>query len=409
MINLNHCKIHFFMLKYVCFIQIKKNRTQTIMLKKDVLEIRKQFSHENCCITRICGCYVDAEKEKRLEFKEGFLSLPEEETFKYFELFKQTLSGTVGKNLIPLEFPLTQEGAGGTQEFLLSLRNSKLQDDLLLNEFYDKIIEHYDFGEHYLILLIHATYDIPGKSSDGTKMFDASDEVYEHILCSICPVARSKAGLCYNSQDNVIEGRFRDWLVGVPAKGFLFPTFSDRTANIHEVLYFSKKPEELMESFIENLFGSSIPLTASTQKETFHSIISDTLGETCSYEVVKNLHENLNKLLEENKEAEEPLKLNKPDIKRLLEKSGADEERLEIFEQEFDSITAEDTTLLASNIANTKKFDIQTPNVAIHVNPDFTDLIETKIIDGRPCLVIPVDSQIEVNGLYVKIDPLEKQ
>ena len=39
------------------------------MNKKEVLEIRRQFSPDNCAITRICGCYVDHEKEKKMEFK----------------------------------------------------------------------------------------------------------------------------------------------------------------------------------------------------------------------------------------------------------------------------------------------------------------------------------------------------
>ena len=56
------------------------------MNKKEVLEIRKQFTPENCTITRICGCYVDHEKEKKMEMKKAFLSMPEEEAFKYFDI-----------------------------------------------------------------------------------------------------------------------------------------------------------------------------------------------------------------------------------------------------------------------------------------------------------------------------------
>ena len=158
------------------------------MNKKEISEIKKQFTPDRCCITRICGCYVDGEKNKKTELKEAFLSLSEEEAFKYFEIFKKTLSGTIGKNLINMEFPLEQEKEGGTQEFLLKLRGSKLQDPALLEEFYDKIIQFYDYGENYYIILIHAVYDIPGKSSDGMEMFDASDEIYDHILCSICNI-----------------------------------------------------------------------------------------------------------------------------------------------------------------------------------------------------------------------------
>ena len=162
------------------------------MNKKEVTEIKKLFTKERCCLNRLCGCYVDADKNKVVQFKEAFLSLPEEEIFKYLNIFKQTLSGTIGKNLLNMEFPLEQELSGGTQEFLLQLRDSKLQDDMLIEEFYQKIIENYNYGENYYIILIHVAYDIPGKSTDGTEMFDASDEVFEYVLCSICPVHLSK-------------------------------------------------------------------------------------------------------------------------------------------------------------------------------------------------------------------------
>ncbi|QEK18932.1 hypothetical protein LAJLEIBI_02955 [[Clostridium] hylemonae DSM 15053] len=124
-----------------------------------------------------------------------------------------------------MEFPLDQEKPGGTQDFLLKLRDSRLEDEMIVEEFYDKVIENYIYAENYYIILIHAAYDIPGKASDNMEMFDASDEVYEHIMCSICPVNLSKAGLSYNAATNSIEDRIRDWIVDAPAKGFLFLPF----------------------------------------------------------------------------------------------------------------------------------------------------------------------------------------
>ena len=76
------------------------------MNKKEILEIRKQFTPANCAITRICGCYVDHEKEKKMESKEAFLSLPEEEAFKFFLIFKNKIYGSVGKNKLYKEFPI---------------------------------------------------------------------------------------------------------------------------------------------------------------------------------------------------------------------------------------------------------------------------------------------------------------
>ncbi len=375
------------------------------MNKKEVLEIRKQFSPQNCAITRICGCYVDGDKEKKLEFKEAFLSLPEEEEYKYFDLFKRTLSGTVGKNLLNMSFPLEEEQKGGAQEFLMQLKDSRLTDDMLVSEFYDKVIENYDFGEHYLILLIHAAYDVPGKASDGMEMYDASDTVYDYILCSICPVSLSKAGLCYNAEHNSIEDRIRDWIVNDPVNGFLFPAFNDRASDVHGLLYYSKKPEELQEVFLTQVLGCSQVLSAGTQKESFQAMIADTLGEDCAYSVIRNIHENLNTLIEENKEEPEPLELGKPEVRRLFSLSGVPEENLENFDREFDETVGAKASLLASNIASTKKFNIKTPDIVINVNPDRTDLVDVRIVDGRKCLVIPVDDQVEVNGIEVRMDP----
>lgn len=372
------------------------------MNKKEILEIRKQFTPENCAITRICGCYVDYEKEKKTELKKAFLSLPEEEAFKYFDIFRHTLSGTPGKNLINMEFPLEQELHGGTQEFLLKLRDSKLQDDLLIEEFYDNIIKNYNYAENYYIILIHSVYDVPGKSSDGLEMFDASDSVYEHIMCSICPVNLTKAGLTYNAETNNIEDRIRDWFVELPVKGFLFPAFNDRASDVHNILYYSKKPEDIQPEFIENVLGSRIPLTAKDQKFTFQAVISDTLGEECNYETIRNIHDNLNEMIEETKENPDPLELSKPDVKNLLARSGATEEQLQSFDANFEEIVGPQKKLLASNIANIKKFEIETPDVVVKVNPERSDLVETREIDGRRCLVIAIDSHLEVNGIEVK-------
>lgn len=372
------------------------------MNKKEVLEIRKQFTPANCAITRIAGCYVDHEKNKKMESKSAFLSLPEEEAFKYFDIFKKTLSGTMGKNMLNMEFPIDQEMPGGTQEFLMKLKASKLEDDMLLEEFYDKVIATYEYAENYYIILIHAMYDVPGRSSDNMEMFDASDEVYEYLVCSICPVSLSKAGLSYNAESNCIQDRIRDWVVDMPDKGFLFPAFNDRSTDIHGVLYYTKKSEDLQPELIEQLLGARMPMSANTQKETFQMLIEDTLGEDGDYETIRNIHDALNDMIEEHKEEPEPLQLDKTDVRKVFEKSGVSSEKMECFDQNYEETAGEKTSLLATNITETKKFQIETPDIVIKVNPERADLIETRVIDGRQCLVIAVDDHIEVNGVNVR-------
>lgn len=396
------------------------------MTKQDISEIKKLFTPRNCSITRICGCYVDGEKNKKTELKQAFLALPEEEMFKYFEILRKVLSGTPGKNLLTLDFPLALEMAGlpareaeaaeeepspgpvptpNAHEFLMRLKESKLKDDALLEHYYDSVIENYEYVGNYLILLVHDVYDVPGRTSDNIEMEDASDEIYEYILSCICPVELSKPGLSYDAEENTFHNRNRDWVVALPETGFLFPAFNDRSSDIHSILYYSKNPEELRESFVDSLLGCPLPMSAESQKETFQALIEDTLGEDCGIELVKNIHEKFTELAEEQKEAPEPLVLDKNEVKTILADSGVANDRLSEFDRHYDETAGENTALLMNNVMNLKNFEVKTPDVVIKVNPERTDLISTRNIDGRECLVIELGGSIMVNGITVKSGP----
>ncbi len=379
------------------------------MTKQEISELKKLLTQRNCSITRICGCYVDGEKNKKAEFKQAFLALPEEEMFKYFEILRKTLSGTLGKNLLTLEFPLDSESEGGTQEFMLRLRDSKLKDDTLLEEYYNRIIENYEYVGNYLILVVHDVYDVPGKTSDGIEMDDASDEIYEYILTCICPVELSKPGLSYNAEENNFQNRIRDWVVGLPDTGFLFPAFNDRSSDIHSTLYYSKDPEELQESFAQQLLGCMLPMSAGGQKETFQTIIEETLGSDCDIEIVKNIHDKLNEMAEEHKESPEPLVLDKNEVKTILASSGVSNDHLAEFDRHYDETAGAKTSLVMNNVMNTRTFEVKTPDVVIKVNPDRTDLIETRNINGRDCLVIELGGNIVVNGITVRAEAPETE
>lgn len=379
------------------------------MNKREISEIKKQFKKDNNAITRICGCYVDAEKQIKTTLKEAFFALSEEEIFKYYEIFKKALSGGIGKNLHNLEYSIHDEGPDSAHALLMKLRDEKIADDETVDAFYNKVIENYEYGENYYIILIHSAYDVPGKASDNEEMFDASEEVYNHILCCICPVKLSEPGLSYNEATNAIEERPRDWWVQAPMTGFLFPAFNDRSSDIHGVLYFSKNPEELHSKFIDACLGAPTPISFKSQKEAFQEILTDTLGEECDYETVRQIHENLTELAEEHKEDEVPLTLTKPEVKDLLEKSGVEPERLEHFDKVYEDAAGENTAILVPAITGTGKFAVKTPDVDIKVNPDRLDLVETKFIGGRRCLVIAVEDNVEVNGMPVKMWEEQKE
>lgn len=375
------------------------------MTKKELNEIKSQYTLEDCGILRLCGCYVDGERNKITQFNENFLNLPEEEKHKYFDIFKKTLSGTPGKNLVDMKFNVDAYADEGARTFLMNLRDSGLKDDRLLDEFYDRIINNYSYVGNYLILLINQVYDIPAVTTDNIEMDDASDEVYSYILCSICHVNLSKPGLGYDEEDNNFHDKKQNHMVDVPDVGFLFPAFNKRSADEDMTLFYTKDVSEFEDGLIDCLLDCAVPLPAKQQKETFTSLVNEALGEEADLEIVKNIHENLEQIIEEKKqESPAPVMLDKTEMKDLLEKSGVKEEKLENFEEHFEMAAGEHGKLVASNVSSGKKFEVKTPDVVIKINSDKTDIVSTQVIDGRQCLVIQIDERLEVNGISVNPD-----
>ena len=372
------------------------------MIKSELGELKKLYTQKNCSVTRIAGCYVDGDKNKKSVFARAFLGIPEEEMFKYFEILRKPLSGTPGKTCIDLSFPLQETEEDSPQGFMLRLRDSGLKDDALLDEYYNRIISAFEYVGNYLIMVVHDAYDVPGKTSDGLDMEDASTEVYEYVYTVICPVNLTEPGLSFDPVTNEFHNRVRDWVVELPVKAFLFPAFNDRSSDISNMMYYSKDAENLNEDMMDMLFGCKLPLTAGGQKETFQALVEETLGETCEFEAVKNIHEKMAELIEEHKEELQPLVLDKHEVKTLFASSGVANEKMSEFDEHYEKAAGPDTPIFMSNVYNTRSFDVKTPDVTIKVKPDRTDLIGNRNIDGRPCLVVELNGDVEVNGIAVR-------
>lgn len=381
------------------------------MIKKEVAEIKKQFTHAKTAISKITGCYVGAEKEIIATLSDNFLSLPEEDTFKYFEIFAKCLSGSIGRNLINMSFPMESEFEGGKLNFINKLRESELKDEELLNEFYKKVIDSFDYTGNYLILLVHSVYDVPGVSSDGLTLDDASDEVYPHIVCAICPVELEKATLSFDMEKNSFLAQDRKWIALPPINGFLFPAFNDRRADVHSLLYYTKGAEKINQPFIDAVLGAERVMSAGTQKESFKSLIIDSLGDECSYEIVRAINEKVNDIvLDANvKEDPEPVMLDKVSTLKVLESVGVPQEKVKVFEEKFDEEIGPKASLMATNILDTKAVKVKASNAVIKVSAEYSDMLETRIIDGRRCIVIPLDNNVEINGIPVNAGRIDEE
>lgn len=396
------------------------------MKKKDIMELKKRLKKDMCTFTRMCGCFVNAEKNIILEIQETFLNLEEDDYFKYLEIAKKVLSGTIGNNIMELNFPMDE--LDNKQSFLTQLKKSKLKDDFLLQELYRSIIDNYDFTGNYLILIFHDVYDIITKTSDNLKI-DESEEVYEYVLCAICPVSLSPPGLSYYEDENKIKSRMRDWIVEAPVNGFIYPAFIDRGADVNSIMYYTKNAFDIHPEFMENTLGCPVIETTSMQKEKFQIIVKDSISadEEEVEEIYMKVQDNLYSMVEDHKsmyeadEDVEPIKLSKDDLQIILEESGVPKENVVRIEKYYEEGFEEkvplvesliDSKIIKVNEQRKKERDLEKQveflkvkldevtlenymsdeyDIVLKVKPEKVNEIKTQIIDGQEYIVIPVN------------------
>lgn len=379
------------------------------MTDKEIGEIRRHLRRERSNITAIYGCYVNENKEIIAEYRQSTGMMPENESDKYFALLRRTLSGSQGKNLIDITFKTSQVQDSPEHKLLMGLRESKLADEELRSEFYKKVIESISIEGNYLILLSCDSYDVPFKSKDDFHQKDQSEEVYTYILCTICPVKETKPNLHYVHEEKLFHDGARNHMVSAPALGFLFPAFDNRSTNIYNALYYTRDVKVTQEALIEALFNTPAPKAAAEQKKTFEALLTTSLGEECSLEVVQTVHDQISQRIEMHKEAKipEPLMITKEDVKEVLSSCGVSEDSVSKFSVDYDQAFGFEADLHPKNIIDNKRFELKTPDVVIKVDPARADLIETRIIGGVKYIMICADEDVEVNGVNIHIGEAE--
>ena len=431
------------------------------MRKKDILELKKRFKKDHCTFTIMCGCYVNGEKNILLKFRETFLNLEEDDYFKYLEIAKKVLSGTIENNILELNFELNEEHVNEKQLEFMKLKNSQLKDDLLIDDFYNSIINNYDYEGNFLILIFHDAYDIITKTKDNAKL-DESEEVYEYILCAICPVELSKAGLRYFEEENSIKSRTRDWVVEAPSNGFVFPAFINRTTDVNSIMYYTKNAKDTHPELMENVLGCPSKQTNTEKKETFNDIIRDALGpdEKKSDHFFMEIQESLNNKIEEHniihEDSETPIFLTDEVIQDILNESGVPDEittkieksyaesfgdtppvadilidnkalaakaqkkkeemlekQVRILENKLERVTQDNSlnteaavevdsnNLIEENENNTFNDNLSEVynnyDIVLQVKPEKVSKIKSEIINGQKCIIIPVDEDEHTN------------
>ena len=381
------------------------------MNTKEIGEIRRRLRRERSNITAIYGCYVNDNKEMITQFRQSTGMMPENEADKYYGFLRRALSGSIGRNLIDITFKTSQVADSPEHKLLMRLRETKLQDEELRMEFYKKVMETVDLEGNYLILIGCDSYDVPFKSKDGDTQNDASEETYTYLICAICPVKETKANLHYVPEEKLFHDGAMNQLVSAPALGFLFPAFDDRATNIYNALYYTRDVKEGQDAFVAAIFNTPVPQPAAEQKKTFEALLTTSLGEDCSMDVVQTVHDQLCQRIEMHKESKipEPLLISKADVTEVLTSCGVSDQHMAKFSVDYDAAFGFEAELHPRNIIDDKRFEVKTPDVVIKVDPARSDLIETRVIDGVRYIMICADEDIEVNGVSIHVKSAEAE
>lgn len=376
---------------------------------KEIGEIRRRVRRDRCNMTAIYGCYVNGQKEIITSFRQSVGMMPENEAEKYFGMMNRVLSGTIGKNLIDISFQTSQVVSSPEHKFLMDLRNSRLEDESLRMALFQKIIDSVPIDESFVILVGCDSYDVPFKNKDDQTLADASSEVYTYLLCAVCPVKQTKPTLQYISEEKLFHDGGISQVICAPELGFLFPAFDGRATNIYNALYYTHSVKNSYERCVESLFNICPPKPAAEQKKSFESLLARSLDNQCNFQVVQTIHDNICHSIALHQESKVPdtLLITKDEVKAVLKDCGISEPHMAKFSVDFDEAFGFDAQVHPKNIIDNKRFEIKTPDVSIKVNPERSDLIETRIIDGVKYILICADEDVEVNGVSIHISDEE--
>lgn len=376
------------------------------MNKKEISELSRRFKPEKANIGRVYGCYVNSSKEVISNIDESLAMMPQEEAQQYLTILKKTLSGSLGRNLTDIVFSTEQVAGSEEHRLLMALREDKAE---ARQSFFQKVIDSLDMGDNnYLILCANDVYDVPyrghGDVDKSAQEYASgeSDQVYRYFVCAVCPVKDGKLELGYFVGENEFHNCLAKQIVGAPELGFLFPAFDNRTTNIYNALFYSRKPDEMHYEFIEGIFHTDLAMTPAEQREAFESILSDSVD--CSMDIIRSVHEQLSAKVAEHAESknEEPLTVSCGDISSILADCGVNEEQLSAFQKSFMERFGK-VLLNPENIVDTRHFEVKAGDVTITVSPEQSFLIETREVNGRKYIMIPADGGAELNGFAVKV------
>ena len=203
--------------------------------REDMLELTRRMTPERTCFDRIAGAYINDCGEIEDSFNIHFGKLSGSEKARNLEIAKAVPFSKTNVQLKEYDFPITSKGRDSMYQLLQAIQQCGLKNDALMDVLYEQITDGFVIEEEFAIYVFHGVYDIPLKGKDKESLWE-SEEVYDFIICTISPM---KA----------------EYEPDAPVFGFLYPAFSERSADREKIDVFHVNPEWKEEGLLYKLFG----------------------------------------------------------------------------------------------------------------------------------------------------------
>lgn len=203
--------------------------------REDMLELTRRMTPSRTCFDRIAGAYIDEMGEIEDTFNIHFGKLSGAEKTRNLNLAKVIPFSKTNEQLKEYTFEDRVKCKDSIWMLLQALQQCGLKNDALLEIFYEQIADAYPVDYKFAVYVFHGVYDVPVKAKDKESLWE-SEEIYDFIICTVSPLVE-------------------EYEPGEPVFGFLYPAFSDRSADKEKVDIYHVNPKEVEEGLMYKIIG----------------------------------------------------------------------------------------------------------------------------------------------------------
>jgi len=205
-----------------------------MLVREDMLELTRRMTPSRNCFSRVAGSFRDEEGNDDGSFNTYFSNLKGDQRDVQLEIAKTIPFSETNVELKEYDFPPDNQKGKAVCQLLKSFIECDLKNDIVLETFYDYVGERFCALSDYAIYIYHGIYDIPVKGRDKQRQGE-SEEVYSFIICAICPLTAGEPGK--------------------PECGFLYPSFSDRSADTTHIAVYDANPYDPHLEFLRDILA----------------------------------------------------------------------------------------------------------------------------------------------------------